>query len=70
MITYVFPDLDPTTPNIDTDAHPELKLCQSIDTNDPDEDEKKRSDSFEKKEEDEVKDKQRKGDYISRINGN
>ncbi|XP_052105279.1 1-phosphatidylinositol 4,5-bisphosphate phosphodiesterase beta-4-like isoform X2 [Mytilus californianus] len=45
--------LDPTTPNIDTDAHPELKLCQSIDNNSQDEDEKKTSDSFEKKEEDE-----------------
>lgn len=42
-------DLDPTTPNVDTDAHPELKLCQTP----RDDDEKKRSDSFDKKVEEE-----------------
>lgn len=50
-------DLDPTTPNIDTDAHPELKLCQNMSTsidNSQDEDEKKSPTSFEKKEGEEV----------------
>jgi len=53
-----FTDLDPTTPNIDTDAHPELKLCQnmssSIDNNSQDDEEKKSPNSFEKKEGEEV----------------